>query len=186
VSEKYLGLVLCGGESRRMGVDKWDLRIYGKTWAEYSRDLLAPFCEKVYFSAGTELVIPNAEFVIDALPGEGPLTGWVSFQKRFPGRSLLTLPVDMPLLTSDDVAALPGDDSGYLSGPEEKAPLAACLRAEDLEKLCQHFDKGLRSAFEFWEKTPHRIRQIASDRPLVNFNSPQDMPKSSQNRLGRR
>ena len=176
MSAKPLGLILCGGQSRRMGQDKWQLRIYGKTWAEYLASLLEPLCEKVYFSSTKELDIPNASFVIDRYPDEGPLAGWQSFAEDFPGRDLLSLPVDMPLLTAATVELLGGVKSGFLAGPHEKAPLAAFLRAADLEALSVQFSEGLRSAFSFWEGVEHQEFQLGSDRELKNINMARDLP----------
>ena len=159
-----------------MGEDKWKLRIYGTTWAEYLASLLKPLCDEVYFSVSQELDIPGASFVIDRHPGEGPLAGWQSFAEEFPGRDLLSLPVDMPLLTAATVEMLEGEQSGYLAGPREKAPLAAFIKAKDLEVLGQHFSGGLRSAFAFWEKLGHREFELGSDRELLNINSGRDLP----------
>lgn len=168
-------MVLCGGESRRMGEDKWKLRIYGQTWANYVATLLKPHCETVFISSVKKLEL-DFPFVIDEFPGEGPLGAWYSFSKKFPGRNLISLPVDMPLLTTDDVACLRGEESGYLAGPEEKAPLAAFISADDLLLLAEKFEAGLRSAFEFWGICAHQIRYISSDRPLKNLNAPKDLP----------
>lgn len=158
-----------------MGQDKWCLRIYGTTWAEYLASLLQPFCEKVYFSSTKELDIVGS-FVIDKHPGEGPLAGWQSFAEDFPGRDLISLPVDMPLLTADTVVELARGPTGFLVGPQEKAPLAAYIEAKDLEMLKKRFSEGLRSTFEFWQECPHKNFKIATDRELKNINMARDLP----------
>ena len=44
------GLVVCGGQSTRMGMDKSQLQYHGVPQREWLYELLQPLCEDVYIS----------------------------------------------------------------------------------------------------------------------------------------
>ncbi len=92
--KKLLGVILAGGQSSRMGLDKATLPIAGTTLLEYMRAKLQ--------SAGlTEVVIcRNAPgYLNDTIAQLGPLGALYTLSQRYPGRQALIIPVDMPLLS---------------------------------------------------------------------------------------
>lgn len=185
MAQEPFGLVLCGGQSTRMGEDKWSLQIGDLCWAEHLAILLEGFSEKVIISSNKKFDLDGDwDFLIDDEPNQGPLGAWVTFARKFPGRDLITVPVDMPLLNWSILSELAGEDSGYLQGPGEKAPLTAYLKAKALEELLIHYELGIRSTFEFWQKIAHRPRIVGSDKELKNLNSPQDLANIDENQLG--
>jgi len=89
-----MGVILAGGQSSRMGLDKATLPIAGTTLLEYMRTKL--------LQAGiNEIVIcRNAPgYLNDDIPQLGPLGALYTLSQRYPGRRALIIPVDMPLLS---------------------------------------------------------------------------------------
>ena len=89
-----LGVILAGGQSSRMGLDKATLPIAGTTLLEYMR-------AKLQRAGIDEIVIcRNAPgFLNDEIPQLGPLGALYTLSQRYPGRRALIIPVDMPLLS---------------------------------------------------------------------------------------
>ncbi len=100
-TDRLLGVVLCGGESRRMGADKGSMLKDGMPWAQYIADKLTPFQLPVVFSISQQqretypAFIPAGQLITDNLPIAGPLKGLLSVHERFPSNDLLLLACDM-------------------------------------------------------------------------------------------
>ena len=95
-----MGLVLCGGESRRMGRDKGLLTKDGIPWALYvGRKLESRM--PVYYSIrqaqqeAYATILPAERLVPDALDIPGPLNGLLSVHQRFPASDILLVACDM-------------------------------------------------------------------------------------------
>ncbi len=87
------GVILAGGQSRRMGRDKALLPLAGRTLLEHMQSLLA--------QAGVaETLISRNQpgFIADNYPGKGPLAGLAAVLPYCTTPQLLVVPVDMPLL----------------------------------------------------------------------------------------
>ena len=88
-----LGVILAGGQSSRMGLDKATLPIADTTLLEYMH-------AKLLQAGIDEIVIcRNAPgYLNDDIPQLGPLGALYTLGERYPGRRALIIPVDMPLL----------------------------------------------------------------------------------------
>lgn len=97
------GLVMAGGESRRMGMPKAHLQgPDGRTWLEHTVGLLDACCERVWVSvreSQRSAFPPQLEVVVDGYADLGPAAGLLSAWDRFPDRAWLVLAVDMPRVT---------------------------------------------------------------------------------------
>ncbi|MBM9499918.1 molybdenum cofactor guanylyltransferase [Leptospira sp. 201903071] len=101
-ARKPKGLVLCGGNSSRMGSDKGLLSTEGKLWVHERILTLSPFTDGCLISIRAEQrtayskVILNGEFTEDLYENIGPMSGILSAHARFPAENFLVLACDMP------------------------------------------------------------------------------------------
>ncbi|GAB3326709.1 hypothetical protein GCM10027299_26050 [Larkinella ripae] len=109
------GLVLAGGRSTRMGVDKSTIPYHGKPQYEYLYDLLATHCETVYLSvnAGQARQLARSRFQLleDRSSVAGPLAGILTaFQhqseNRLTSAAWLVVMCDLPLLSEQSIRKL--------------------------------------------------------------------------------
>ena len=119
-----LGVVLSGGESRRMGRDKGLLQTAGRPWVLRMGDKLARHHLPVIYSINPKqvstysAVLPPDAWVVDSDEREGPLNGLLSVHRRYPGDDLLLLACDMQDLDAATLSRLieayaEGDAEGY-------------------------------------------------------------------------
>lgn len=99
--ESLLAVILCGGESRRMGSDKGLLPIRNTIWAKYMHEKLAMFHIPVVYSVNRQQVLNYCEeispelLVVDNFDVDGPLKGLLSVHQQYPDKDLLLLACDM-------------------------------------------------------------------------------------------
>ena len=97
-----LGLVLCGGQSTRMGKDKGMLKKGDRTWAEIAREKLLALKIPAVVSVNDdqvdeyEKVFSISDLVIDEeFEVGGPLLGLLSAHHRFPDKDIFVLACDI-------------------------------------------------------------------------------------------
>jgi molybdenum cofactor guanylyltransferase len=120
---ELLGLVLVGGESRRMGTAKAYLDYGGGPQYQICEAVLKKFCRHVYFSASPKLTPPLPvakdqkidDVFVDPI---GPLLGIISAFKRFPDNAFFVLACDLPYFSADHAAMLLS-----LRNPHKKASI---------------------------------------------------------------
>jgi molybdopterin-guanine dinucleotide biosynthesis protein A len=90
-----VGVVLAGGESRRMGRDKALLVLPGGSLPERAALRLAAVCPEVVLADRGRGLVPELPSIGDG-PGSGPAAGILGAALAWPGRSLLVLACDLP------------------------------------------------------------------------------------------
>lgn len=134
-SQRILGLVLAGGLSRRMGVDKAFVTLAGRPLVAHALDRLRAQCAGVAINSNGDaarFAAFGVPVVADGVKGfPGPLAG-VLAGLDYAGRNgfdaVVTLPVDTPLAPDDLVARLvaaSGAASGATSGAASGATSGA-------------------------------------------------------------
>ena len=123
IEKGLYGLVLSGGESKRMGKDKSKLSYFGISQREWCYGLLGKFCEKVFISVKTyeeDETLPQVE---DRFSFRSPLNGILSAMEASPGKAWLAVSCDMPFLNEEAV--------GFLLNQRDDSSLVTCFLDSD-------------------------------------------------------
>jgi molybdenum cofactor guanylyltransferase len=176
----WAGAVLCGGESRRMGRNKSDIRVGGRAMVDRAvAALVGAGCRHVCTVGGAPLA--EVTYVPDRWPGEGPLGGIITALHHFSGEAegVVVLATDLPRVTSSTVSAIVsslGDfDLAVASDPDGALqPLCALWRVRLLTYLDTAFANGLRTV----HGAVGHVDAVAvplSAEELTNVNTPEDL-----------
>lgn len=188
------GLILAGGEGRRMGgQDKGLLLLNDRPLAAHALQRLAPQVSQVLISANRHAEAYAAlgvPVLADSLPGFlGPLAGLLTGLQSCPTDWLLSVPCDSPALVPDLAARLsealhgqPQARVALVEGPDEERgghrlhPAFALLHRSLAAPLAKALADGERRLGLWLSSQPHvRVR---FDRPgdalmLANANTPE-------------
>lgn len=138
MARNVAGVVLAGGKSSRMGTNKALLEYQGVPMVEHmTRLLLDAGCIAVYIS-GT---VPGYDGIPDDLAHDGPARAMSGILGRYKDThdALLFVPVDMPMLSADDLRHLAAQtgSASYKGHPlpallDTAAKSADCFSVRDL------------------------------------------------------
>jgi molybdopterin-guanine dinucleotide biosynthesis protein A len=185
-----IGVVLAGGEGRRMGRTKGDIDLGGTTFATRAAQALRPLCGSVLISIAKGKVnpAPSYETVEDeGTPGMGPLAGIRAAFASTGQADLLVLACDYPrvgshLLQAIVEAAEPSDDLVMLTDPKGRDhPLVALWRrsAEPVvnEALShrQYKVRALLGDLVVKRLGPKQLSAFDLEHSLTNANTPPDL-----------
>ncbi len=160
------GLILTGGQSKRMGQDKALMRSGSRTQLEQSYDLLQAQLSSVYVSIKAsqvnDPVRSQYRLIMDAQNCSGPMAGILSAHKTYPDCAWLVIACDMPFLNSETLMQLiKARDNAYdatvFSNPDDSLP----------EPLCAIYE-------------PNALVRIASDPTRLPSNSARDLLRQSR------
>ena len=99
--KNLLGVVMCGGESRRMGTDKGLIKVNEITWAERIAAKFLSLNIPVLLSINSQQYEPygrlftHEQLIVDDVEIGGPLKGLLSVHQKFPGNDILLMACDM-------------------------------------------------------------------------------------------
>ncbi|MBV9410570.1 MAG: NTP transferase domain-containing protein [Acidimicrobiia bacterium] len=142
------GIVLAGGEARRLGgVDKALVAVGGVTMLDRVLAAAAPSCD-VLVVVGSErpTEVAGVRFIVEDLPGGGPVPAVAAGLATVnDAHAVVVLAVDLPLLTSDHVASLFAglDQADAVAAADHRGrpnPLLAAYRAAALRSATQEAD----------------------------------------------
>ena len=190
---KLHGLVLSGGESRRMGRDKGLILTETTTWVNRAGTLLQNVnlpISVLIREAQRPAYIPQISLGFELLsdldlPVGGPLKGFLSFHARYPQADVLTLPCDMPNLTADLLRKLIGF---YAEVPEAEAwvfelgnqvqPFPGIYSARLLAAVSEKASSGelpRHGLVNMLGSAKTESREVEDKSVFQNFNSPVDL-----------
>lgn len=188
------GVVLAGGESRRMGRDKATLPGPGgaATLLEYVAGVLAQRCEPVFVVAapGQPLPAVQAKVIRDEVRGQGPLpaTGrGLRAAAEAGARYAFVCAVDMPLLSAeliDDLVRLATETNAEIVLPWDGRShyLAAVYRTDLAERIDGLVGGGARSMRALIDASDAQQIVLPESRFLANVNTESDLLALAQSR----
>lgn len=152
------GIVLCGGQSSRMGSDKGMLNTEGTAWAQLAINKLAALQMPVtlcvnelqygaYAATFSETPVITDNETLDL---HGPLLGVMTAHLQYPMQNLFVLACDMPLMETSVLTELyqlylqtDVYDGFVFTNDEQPEPLCAIYCANGLAAIADMHKKGL-------------------------------------------
>lgn len=181
------GLVLCGGESKRMGKDKGLIALGSGNWALVAVQKLEKLNIPVNISINPAQLQTYGHFfsaeqlIIDSTHAKGPLQGLLSTHLNYPDDDLLLLACDMIEMDTgtlkflmDSVITFPGYDYYVYAREDFMEPLCAVYPSATLKKLHQELEQGNLSGFSLYKlikKGNYNSLPISNIQTFNNYNT---------------
>ena len=184
-----LGVVLCGGESKRMGSDKGLLQLNEKTWAEHITQKLKDQNLPVVISINEKQLVlykklfEEKDLIIDQLPMHGPLNGLLTVHQRFPIKNILLMACDLidmeAFILEELITTYEKNEADYFAYEENDffQPLCAIYTSKALTSLHERLTNGSLANYSFQyilnnSKTYHL--HTSSLQAFTNYNTLQN------------
>jgi len=180
------GVVLCGGESKRMKTDKAFINYYKKPQYVRVANLLHSFCDDIFLSVNAqqhERIADDFTKIIDRKLYEnaGPMTGLLSVLDQQNEKALLVAGCDYPCLKRSDLLQLcnareDGADAVCFINKEGFAePLIAVYEPACFNILYDFYKNGNRSLQQFLKHVNTKFITAQQEENLTSFDIPEKM-----------
>lgn len=183
-----IGVVLCGGQSTRMGSDKGLLKYQSETWAQIAFDKLNELQLPVVISVNrdqhkeystifsTRLLVADDE----SHQKKGPLAAVISIHIKHPSEDLVILACDMPLMQTSLLKELliqfnlhPDFDAFIYTNDGEPEPLCGIYKAKGLNKILHLYQRN--------QLSRHSMKYMLEQINTYSVPLPDDKKKCFQN-----
>lgn len=181
------GLLLSGGASRRMGVDKASIRVGGQPAASRAATLLSSVADPVWEVGPSHCHLPH---VLEDPPGSGPVgavaAGWQALTAAGHRGPVLVLACDLPLMTTRLLrwlAEVPTKSTVIPVVEGRAQPLCSRWSAADLHRLVELFAGGYRAFKTMYENLDiafvdeREWGAAASARIFTDTDAPEDLER---------
>ena len=186
---RVFGLVLAGGESRRMGQDKALLQRDGKSQLKRMATLLEKVTERTFVSARKaqrdDAERNQFELIVDRYDDMGPIAGILSAMDAHPDVDWLVIACDLPNIDSATLLYLLEERSEEKPFSAFKSthdglpePLCAVYRAGSHTILRQFVDEGLICPRKMLIRSDTKLLEQPNPAALDNVNTPDDLAAS--------
>jgi len=188
---RVVGVVIAGGQSRRMGSDKGQRLLAGRSLAAHALDRLRGQVEQVIVNANGEAATYAAlgvPVVADTIAGHlGPLAGMLAGLRWAADNAsgtthIATVPVDVPLFPHDLVGRLaeaigPGTRVCFVETSRGPQPVFALIEIGLADALDRAIRTGARGVIAWLLSQPHAAVRFETDAAFTNVNTPDDLSR---------
>ncbi|MDF1574515.1 MAG: molybdenum cofactor guanylyltransferase [Bacteroidales bacterium] len=188
-STKITGILLAGGKSRRMGVEKGTLVIGGALLYQHPLKVLEGLCDEILISSYSDSIsrVPHRK-VCDEIKGIGPLGGIFSCLKQSSSDLNLVLSYDLPLVNESLFRLLISERDRYdlvlpaMPGKQAE-PLCGLYHKNVLEVIGQMIRQKDYKVNHLLDRCPSRVVPITRDMKcwqtdlFLNINSKEDLQR---------
>ena len=181
-----VGIVLCGGNSRRMQVDKALIDYNGIPQWQHVYQLLLPFCQQVYLSLSAHQsdrweisedydIIPDSPDFLN----HGPLTGIMTALEVIGNKPIFIVACDYPLLRIENLLELYNNrslksDVVCFKNRDQPEPLISIIEVAACQNLKEYFRSGRDSMAKFIRESNVKYLNVLNPDYLRNANKPED------------
>ncbi len=178
------GLVLAGGRSTRMGVDKATIKWHGKEQQYHLANLLANYCEEVFISCREDQadhIAKNYKTLPDQYLESGPYEAILTAFQKYTDFAWMVIACDVPLIDQQTLQFLNDErdikkiattfESQWDGLPE---PLTAIWEAESYALLKAYHQKEQTSLRKILIEHGAKIIKAPEAGALINANTPDD------------
>lgn len=188
-----IGIVLAGGASRRMGVDKATLVVGGKPMVVSVADALwEAGCHPVECQGGDPVAIGEygLDVVADSAPGGGPVVAISDALRRHRDRRVVTVACDLADLTSEVVEALlsaraSGGHTVAVAASDDRRHLAAAWAPGSIDAVDRVAVDGVTGFLALLDRLDTTDVPVAST-AMRNVNHPHDLEPDERGAAGGR
>ncbi len=184
------GLVLAGGQSMRMGLDKGAIAWHGTEQRYYMADMLKGFCSEVYISCRAEQqasVGDHYNTLPDTFTGLGPYGAILSAFREQPDAAWLVVACDLPLLDQQTLAQLtsqrnPAAIATTFQSPHDgyPEPLITVWEPKSYPLLLSFLAQGYTCPRKVLLNSDISLLQPEHPNALQNVNTPEELEKVKQ------
>ncbi len=153
---RLLGVVLCGGQSSRMGEDKGLITSGDTNWSKQAVTRLKHLNIRVVVSINEaqqedyKTIFKSEKLIVDHMDVHGPLRGLLSVHSKFPSYDLIVMACDLPDIKQETLIYLKciyeekvGEhDFLVFSNKGQLEPLVGVYSSEGLSKIFKLFLAG--------------------------------------------
>lgn len=179
------GLVLAGGKSTRMGMDKGAIVYHEIPQREHLYDLMDTICARTFYSIRENQLSEfarDSNVILDDNRHRGPYNGILSAHSKFPEVAWMVMACDLPFMNEQALKTLLDQrDTNYLATAfttEEGGlpePLAAIWEPEALARSADYLKNGTSTCpRKFLINSNTKLVVPNQDRILLNANSQED------------
>jgi len=171
-------IILAGGKSSRMGIDKGMLLINGQTMLEHICKQLRGTFGQILISAGEaeKYSFAGFEIVRDKIPGQGPLMGIASALKASANEINFVVACDIPYIEMGCVRKMLTEARGAdivvpTTDDRKYEPLFAVYRKSALNAIKQTLREGKRKISEVFNRCEVKYINLGKADWLININT---------------
>lgn len=185
------GIILAGGESKRMGTEKALIQLSGKTLIEKTAHIFKElFPETIIISKDPgRFKMTGCRELADKSTERGAMIGLLTALEATEREFIFTAACDMPFLNAPSISLIVNSGKGFdvalpCSGGHTH-PLHALYSRRCLETMTQSFERGEKSLNRFIKSLPpDRVRLISDEElsvvdpekeSLLNMNTPEEL-----------